>query len=41
MLAARPVTTLTLAGDHRASDGATGGRLLTAIARNLQTPEEL
>ena len=41
MLAARPVTTLTLAGDHRAGDGATGGRLLTAIARNLQTPEEL
>jgi pyruvate dehydrogenase E2 component (dihydrolipoamide acetyltransferase) len=41
MLAARPVTTATLAGDHRASDGATGGRLLTAIARKLQTPEEL
>ena len=41
MLAARPVTTVTLSGDHRASDGATGGRLLTAIARNLQTPEQL
>jgi pyruvate dehydrogenase E2 component (dihydrolipoamide acetyltransferase) len=41
MLAVRPVTTVTLAGDHRASDGATGGRLLTAIARNLQAPEEL
>ena len=41
MLAARPVTTATLAADHRQSDGATGGRLLTAIARNLQRPEEL
>jgi len=41
MLAARPVTTATLAADHRQSDGATGGRLLSAIARNLQRPEEL
>lgn len=41
MLAARPVTTATLAADHRQSDGATGGRLLTAIARNLQRPEDL
>jgi pyruvate dehydrogenase E2 component (dihydrolipoamide acetyltransferase) len=41
MLAARPVTTMTLAGDHRASDGATGGRLLMAMSRNLQSPEEL
>lgn len=41
MLAARPVTTVTLAADHRQSDGATGGRLLAAIANNLQRPEEL
>ena len=41
MLAARPVTTATLAADHCQSDGATGGRLLSAIARNLQRPEEL
>ena len=41
MLAARPVTTVTLSADHRQSDGATGGRLLTAIAQNLQRPEEL
>jgi pyruvate dehydrogenase E2 component (dihydrolipoamide acetyltransferase) len=41
MLAARPVTTVTLSGDHRASDGSTGGRLLAAIARWLQKPEEL
>jgi pyruvate dehydrogenase E2 component (dihydrolipoamide acetyltransferase) len=41
MLAARPVTSVTLAADHRQSDGATGGRLLAAIAKNLQRPEEL
>ncbi|MBN1530016.1 MAG: 2-oxo acid dehydrogenase subunit E2 [Thermoleophilaceae bacterium] len=41
MLAARPVTTATLSGDHRASDGVTGGRLLAAIAAKLQRPEEL
>jgi pyruvate dehydrogenase E2 component (dihydrolipoamide acetyltransferase) len=31
----------TLSGDHRASDGATGGRLLAAIDRRLQEPEGL
>ena len=41
MLAARPVTTVTLSADHRQSDGATGSRLLAAIAENLQKPEEL
>ena len=41
MVAARPLTTVTLSADHRQSDGATGGRLLTAIAENLQKPEEL
>jgi pyruvate dehydrogenase E2 component (dihydrolipoamide acetyltransferase) len=37
----RPVVTATLAADHRASDGATGGRLLREINRRLQRPEEL
>ena len=31
----------TLSGDHRASDGASGGRLLAAIDRHLQKPEGL
>ena len=38
-IAARPVVTLTLAGDHRASDGHLGGRLLAEIARRLQEIE--
>lgn len=33
-----PVMELTLAGDHRASDGLTGGRLLNGIRRRLQDP---
>jgi pyruvate dehydrogenase E2 component (dihydrolipoamide acetyltransferase) len=37
----RPVVALTLAADHRASDGATGGRLLREIARLLARPEDL
>ncbi|HET6968622.1 MAG TPA: 2-oxo acid dehydrogenase subunit E2, partial [Ornithinibacter sp.] len=41
MLAVRPVVTLTLAADHRATDGFGGGRLLAAIDQLLQTPEEL
>ena len=41
MLGVRPVVTVTLAADHRASDGHRGGRLLTAIERLLQTPEQL
>jgi pyruvate dehydrogenase E2 component (dihydrolipoamide acetyltransferase) len=41
MLAARPVTTVTLSADHRQSDGATGSRLPAAIAENLQRPAEL
>jgi pyruvate dehydrogenase E2 component (dihydrolipoamide acetyltransferase) len=36
-----PVTTVTLAADHRASDAMTGSRLLAAIDRHLQHPEEL
>jgi len=41
MLGVRPVVTTTLAADHRASDGHTGGRLLTLIDKRLQKPEEL
>ena len=41
LLGVRPVVTVTLAGDHRASDGATGSRLLKTIDRLLQDPEEL
>jgi pyruvate dehydrogenase E2 component (dihydrolipoamide acetyltransferase) len=33
--------TATLAADHRASDGHLGGRLLVAIDRALQAPEDL
>lgn len=41
MLAVRPVITVTLAADHRASDGAIGARFLNRIDRLLQHPEEL
>ncbi|WP_438295508.1 dihydrolipoamide acetyltransferase family protein [Streptomyces sp. HUAS TT7] len=41
LLGVRPVVTATLSGDHRASDGATGARYLTTVARLLQKPEEL
>ncbi|HSO63498.1 MAG TPA: dihydrolipoamide acetyltransferase family protein [Ornithinibacter sp.] len=41
MLAVRPVVSLTLAADHRATDGFSGGRLLATIDQLLQTPEEL
>lgn len=37
----RPVVQATLAGDHRASDGAVGSRLLAAIDQHLQKPETL
>ncbi|WP_037070256.1 dihydrolipoamide acetyltransferase family protein [Pseudonocardia acaciae] len=37
----RPVVTATLSADHRATDGATGARLLHHIARCLHRPEEL
>lgn len=40
-LAVRPTLQATLSGDHRASDGETGGRLLATIERLLQKPEEL
>ncbi|MGW2747370.1 2-oxo acid dehydrogenase subunit E2 [Streptomyces sp. NPDC001450] len=41
MLGVRPVVTATLAGDHRATDGAVGARYLTTVDRLLQKPEEL
>jgi pyruvate dehydrogenase E2 component (dihydrolipoamide acetyltransferase) len=41
LLGVRAVTTVTLSADHRASDAMTGGRLLAAIDRHLQHPEEL
>lgn len=41
MVGVRPVVTITLAGDHRATDGATGARFLNTVARNLQRPEDL
>ncbi|MEV8099051.1 dihydrolipoamide acetyltransferase family protein [Kitasatospora sp. NPDC085879] len=41
MLGVRPVVTATLSADHRASDGATGARYLSALDRLLQQPEEL
>jgi pyruvate dehydrogenase E2 component (dihydrolipoamide acetyltransferase) len=40
-IAARPIVALTLAADHRASDGHVGGQLLAAIDRVLQQPEAL
>jgi pyruvate dehydrogenase E2 component (dihydrolipoamide acetyltransferase) len=41
MLGVRPIVTTTLAGDHRASDGARGSMLLAEIRRLLQEPEKL
>ena len=41
MLGIRPVVHVTLAGDHRATDGLTGSRFLEALNDHLQNPEEL
>lgn len=41
MLAVRPTVRLTLSGDHRATDGATGARFLDTLDQLLQHPEEL
>ncbi|MGI5466596.1 2-oxo acid dehydrogenase subunit E2 [Streptomyces sp. CA-132043] len=41
LLGIRPTVVATLAGDHRASDGATGARYLATVERLLQQPEEL
>jgi pyruvate dehydrogenase E2 component (dihydrolipoamide acetyltransferase) len=40
MLTVRPVVTITLAADHRVSDGVRGAQLLTDIGRRLQAPED-
>jgi pyruvate dehydrogenase E2 component (dihydrolipoamide acetyltransferase) len=40
-LAARPVLTLALAGDHRVTDGRIGARFLRAVAELLVSPETL
>ncbi|MFJ5708407.1 2-oxo acid dehydrogenase subunit E2 [Streptomyces sp. NPDC093105] len=41
LLGVRPTVTATLSADHRAADGATGARLLTALDGLLQHSEEL
>lgn len=41
MIGVRPQVTATLSADHRATDGVTGARYLTAVDRILQHPEEL
>ena len=41
LVAVRPITTITLAADHRATDGATGSRFLTTLAHLIEHPEEL
>jgi pyruvate dehydrogenase E2 component (dihydrolipoamide acetyltransferase) len=37
----RPVMTVTLAADHRATDGVTGSRFVDVLAHALEHPEEL
>lgn len=37
----RPIVAVTLAADHRATDGALGSRLLSTLANALEHPEEL
>ena len=41
LIGVRPVVVTTLAADHRASDGYTGARYLTALSDLLQKPGEL
>jgi pyruvate dehydrogenase E2 component (dihydrolipoamide acetyltransferase) len=41
LIGVRPVVDVTLAGDHRASDGHRAGRFLAALARRLAAPESL
>jgi pyruvate dehydrogenase E2 component (dihydrolipoamide acetyltransferase) len=41
MIGIRPVVSATLAGDHRATDGARGAAFLEALARRLQEPANL
>jgi len=41
LLGVRPLTTMTLSADHRATDAMTGARFLAAVDHHLQHPEEL
>ncbi len=41
MLGIRPVLTATIAGDHRATDGRTGGQFLDHVTKLLSAPEKL
>jgi pyruvate dehydrogenase E2 component (dihydrolipoamide acetyltransferase) len=41
MIGVRPTVRLTLSGDHRATDGASGARFLNTLERLLQHPEDL
>ncbi|MFI5317081.1 MAG: dihydrolipoamide acetyltransferase family protein [Myxococcota bacterium] len=41
LIGAHPVVDVTLAGDHRASDGHRAGRFLASLARRLAEPERL
>ncbi len=41
LIGVRPVVEVTIAGDHRASDGHRAGRFLAALARSLADPERL
>jgi pyruvate dehydrogenase E2 component (dihydrolipoamide acetyltransferase) len=41
MLGVRPIVTVTLAADHRATDGHYGGRFLAEVDHLLQAPESL
>ena len=40
-IVARRLVNLSLAADHRTSDGHLGGQLLAAIQQHLQSPETL
>ena len=41
LLGVRPVSVATLAADHRATDGFTGGRFLALVDDLLQHPDQL
>ncbi len=41
MIGIRPVMDVTLAADHRATDGLIGGKFLAALNKHLQNPESL
>ncbi len=41
LIGVRPLVTVSLAADHRVTDGATGARYLAIVNQHLQRPEEL